>query len=259
MPKTQVNQLKRLKLLITGNPGIGKTYFIGTAVDDPRSSPVLLCNFAGNPQTVRSKVADDKMVVWNCAGIKEFENILTWLRAGQSACALRDEMGLPDGVNFQTLAVDTLAEFQRRQAIEIMGPDYAGLTTSKHMEFKDWNLMWARSVNLARIVGDPEWPTHVILTVHIKTGEDGIGRTYEPMLYGQSDFEVPGYMPAVAWLTWTQDLARNLQPKDSTRVLVFTELYRHVNLKEQYEGKLPQIVGDPTMTKLLDYLEDEHD
>jgi len=261
MPKLDIDLCMKLHLLVTGNPGIGKTTFCGTAMDDERTAPVLVLNFAGNPQVFAGRDLQNRPTVWNCKSLIEVSKILSWIKGGQVASPLREEMGLPNGVNFQTLCVDHLAEFQRLQYADIMGSVSAAedIHGGKIAEFKHWNLMWQRSVALARVLSDPAWPTHVVMTVHIKTGEDGIGRTYEPMLYGQSDFEVPGYVLAHGWLTWVSDMPKDVraQASNAERVLVFKELFRHVNLKEQYAGCIPTCVFDPTIPMLVDYIEGE--
>jgi len=255
MPRINLELQTKLKLLVTGNPGIGKTTLCATAMDDPATAPVLILNFAGNPEALIARPPEKRPVIWNCRSLTEVNNILTWVRGGQGAGKWRDEMGLAEGVNFNTVCVDHLAEFQRRQYADIMGTvtDADDIHGGKIAEFKHWNLMWQRSVALARVMSDPEWPTHVVMTVHIKTGEDGIGRTYEPMLYGQSDFEVPGYVLAHGWLTWTSDMPKSVQTLSggAERVLVFKEAFRHITLKEQYGGRLPTYVFNPTVPALV--------
>jgi len=259
MPKLNIDLTTKMKLLITGNPGIGKTTLLGTGMDDERTTPVLDLNFAGNPQVFVARPPDKRPTVWNCKSLTEVSHILSWIRQGQPASRMREEMELPNGVNFQTLCIDHLAEFQRLQYADIMGSVGAAedIHGGKIAEFKHWNLMWQRSVALARVLSDPTWPTHVVMTVHIKTGEDGIGRTYEPMLYGQSDFEVPGYVLAHGWLTWVSDMPKEVraQAGGAERVLVFKELFRHVNLKEQYAGRIPTYVFEPTIPMLVDMIE----
>lgn len=258
MPRVPIDITPKLHLLVSGDAGIGKTTLIGSAANDLRSAPVLHLNFGGNPQAMINNPDKDKIVVWQCERISELENILAWVKGGQGKGPVRDLLEVKEEVTFKTIAVDTIAGYQRLQYATLLKIPLHDIAQDKILEFKEWNLMWWRATNLAAYIFAPDWPTHSIGTVHIKTGMDGAGRTYEPMLYGQADFEVPGYAIAHGWLTWANECGIKV-PKGSNakRALVFREVLRHKTLKEQYGGRLPEVVWDPTMSKLLDLLEDE--
>lgn len=270
MPRLDLDLNTKLKLLVTGNPGIGKTTLCGTAMDDERTAPVLVLSFAGNPQVLASRPLERRPTVWNCKSLAEVGNILTWIKGGQAHGKLREEMELEGDVFFQTLCVDHLAEFQRLQYADIIGtPDaafdiHSGKLSADEVaskkSYKIWQLMWLRSIALARVLSDPLWPTHVVLTVHIKAGEDGSGTIYEPMLWGASDYEVPGYVLAHGWLTWVKDMPKSVRDlsNGAERVLIFKDTMQHVTLKEQYTGRIPQYVFDPTIPLLVDYIGGKH-
>ena len=44
-----------INFLEYGDPGVGKTYLLGTAADDPRTSPVLIADIEGGLTTLRHR------------------------------------------------------------------------------------------------------------------------------------------------------------------------------------------------------------
>ena len=116
--------------------------------------------------------------------------------------------------------------------------------------------MWGRSVNLARILTQEKWPTHIVFTSQIKAGTEG----FEPMLWGQSDFEVPSYVLAHGWLTQGANAPKGLASPDE-RVLVFKEGYMaHRSLKWQYANKPNgSFVVNPTLPDLVHIIQGLHE
>ena len=254
MPVIDIKKHTKLRMLISANPGMGKTTFCGTAEDDERSSPCLIVNFAGNPETLIKR--EKQPVVWQPDNMRQLEMLLTWIGGGQKKDApVVQKLGLPEGVQYKTLCIDHLAEYQRLQMHEIEGKGAAGPLTDKKMEWDGWHMMLHRTVNLSRILSDPHFPVHTIQTVHLKSDIENGAKVFEPMLWGRSDYEVPGYVLAHAWLTWNVSLpAKQRDTNGAERVMVFKDLLRHVSLKEQYGGSIPTLVFDPTVPKLLDLI-----
>jgi len=106
MKKTEIDS-EHLKMLIYGDPGTGKTRFVGTAAMDPRTAPVLYLNMGGNPVSMRSYEKKPDMI--EIESMADFNPIYKWLKAGQPAGdKLVTDMGLHPP--YKTVVMDQLTD-----------------------------------------------------------------------------------------------------------------------------------------------------
>lgn len=260
MKRTEVTNIKRLKVLLYGLPGSTKTRTACTAALDPRTSPVLLLNAAGNPVSLMDYAAvPDVLTLESLADLNE---PFDWLYRGQPADSTfvkRYDLHPP----YQTVILDSITEIQRmsfRSQTGFVGP---GSFPAKVERQHFYNTL-GQMINLASLFYS--LPYHVILTALERDERDEQSGTvhYGPLLWGQSDKEVGAYAYIVARMihraALTDQVAKKLLAeaedpinKEVVSVALFTPSGKY-QAKDQ-TGKLGDYMVNPTITKMLDAIE----
>lgn len=243
-----------LRILLYGKPGSTKTRTAATAALDERTAPVLLLNAAGNPIAIR-----DYDPLPHVVEIEELSDVnapYDWIRLGQPEshkfCKAYD-LEPP----YKTLIVDQLTDVQRLSLAQVTGNK--GLSPGEHPSGttqRQFGSVLGQMVNFAKLYYS--LPIHVIMTCLEKTTKnDATGAIfYSPLLWGQSDTEVPGYAYVVSRL-----MHRSVLPNkalriiegvdDSTVSVAFFTPGGTFYAKDQY-GALDDWMAAPSLTKMVD-------
>jgi len=267
MRRVLLSPRSRLRLLIYGKPGSGKTTFAGSAAKDDRTSPVLWIDAGGNPIVLTriGLTADDpRITVLAIDKLSELADIYKWFKAGQPAndiVALENSLTPP----YKTLVFDGITHLQRLSFDAIMntGDLAPGLVPPK----PEWGHY--RSV-LGQMIGIASkyytLPIHVIVTAlehpeqrFLVPGESSTQYVFrEPLLAGQSVDEFPGWALNVGRMaltsTYEDKVIRANKAEDSYSLLQF-KATRFVDAKDQHN--FGPFHADPTIKKLLDIMDEK--
>lgn len=261
MQRIKLSKRSRLKLLIYGKPGKGKTTFAATAGLDDRTAPVLWIDAGGNPIVI-TRLKDARIDVLQIDALGDLTAIYTWLKAGQPA---KNAFALENGLTppYKTIVFDGISHMQRLSFDAIMntGDLAPGLIPPK----PEWTHY--RSV-LGQMIGIASkfytLPLHVIVTALEHPDPRFLipGQTnsqyiyYEPLLAGQSVDEFPGWALNVGRvaLTSTYDdmVIKDLKADGTYNILQFLAT-RYVDAKDQHD--FGPYHANPSVRKLLDIMD----
>lgn len=248
-----------LRLLLYGQPGSTKTRTSGTAALDERTSPALLLNAAGNPIAIRDYESVPDII--NLDELSDVNAPYDWIRRGQP-----ENHGFCEKFDltppYKCVIVDQLTDLQRMSFAQVtgskgLGPgEYPTRVTQQH-----FGLVLGQMVNFARLYYS--LPIHIIMTALEKKTENKMtgAVTYSPLLWGQSDTEVPGYAYVVARLVHRSRVSKNAlkiveDVDDNTTSVAFYMPSGTYLAKDQY-GSLGRWMADPSVTKILDLIYNE--
>ena len=251
----------KLRLFVYGDPGSGKTTFLGTSAFDERCAPVLWLDAGGNPESIRRNKSLPSIL--QIESIADFSIIYDWLSKGQPEDhKLTNELGyhnlLPEEP-FKTLVLDGFTEVQRILMNEILGTHkkLPGAALGQ-LEIQQWGAVLRSMVHIISLFY--KLPLHVAVTalesVHYESmsGKPVFG----PMFQGQSRNEVPSFALAFGRMMRLNKIpakSRDKQWADTYSVLFFDEVGKF-KAKEQY-GNFPASMPNPKMSQLLDVIVDD--
>jgi hypothetical protein len=190
----------RLSILIYALTGAGKTAFCGTVQDCPETSPTLLINVGGGPNTLAGKHMD----ILNPKSLEDFQTILRLLFT----------KNLVPGSKYQykSVCLDGITGFQQELSMpEVQGirpagqaDDYSNLAASVPPDRRDWLFAHEHSRRTLRAFRDLSDPTferkiHVILTALEK--KDDMRSIVCPDLPGKLGVECGAYVDVLARLS----------------------------------------------------------
>lgn len=243
-----------LKLFVYGDPGGGKTTLFGTAMDDIRTSPVLMLNCAGNPESIRRR--NSMPFIVTLEKTVELNDIYDWFLHGQKQehpfVAKLKEWGSPY-TTFKSIALDSLTEYQRIALDEITGNTNKKLGDDlKPADRQMWGQALARLTKVARLLYGLEGVSVFMSALESRnTDESGVS-IIGPNLWGQADKEVPGYALLAMRLVKTSSIvvtSERAKHGASKRVGFLDEAARFF-AKDQY-GDLPPFIDDVTVPMLM--------
>lgn len=247
-----------LKVLLYGMPGSTKTRTAGSAVLDPRTSPVLILDIGGNPLSIRDYTPTPDII--EIEQLKDLNPVYAWLAGGMKADAqIVKDLGLR--TDYKTLVIDGVTDLQRFSFAEVTGNQKVGPGSMQaQTQLQHFNAVLAQMTTAARLFF--KLSMHVIITAleQEKVDQTSGAITYRPLLLGQSATEVAGYAYVVARLMHQARVGAKIKregevadvAKDSTSVALFRPTSSWV-AKDQY-GALGASMVDPTVTKMMDLI-----
>ena len=259
-------QIPPLKCLFYGDPGSGKTRLSYSAALDERTSPILVIDAHGNPESTWDYPQENITVV-PIRKIKDLNEPYDFFSEGQPGIHkfrsfLLEEFEVTEVPKFKTVVLDTITDIQRYSFNEALGYVAGPGSFPKKREWEHFNKVLGQMINMATLFyGLTEIGLNVIMTSHEKKKEDrndGIER-YQPLLDGQSDQEVPGKAMLVGRLMHISRLS-GVQKRDTkdarkeaeeSQIAVFLKPTSTYVAKEQYGAQVDFIL-DPSITKILD-------
>lgn len=203
-------KFRYLNVLFHGFGGLGKTTAIASACLDPRTSPILVCDFEGGAPIRFAKMPKGTYTIRRINRIKDLNDIYEYLVKGNHP--------------YKAVALDSLTEIQKLGLAEfVYGPDGVSKTfmgnviNIKAAEIQHWGKSGNQMGMLVRYFRD--LPMHVFFTTLTQVTKDEItGRiSYDIALPGKQANEVPGIPDIVGYF----DTQKNPQTKQEERVVFF--------------------------------------
>lgn len=207
---TSPSIFNHLNLMIYSKPGAGKTYFVGTAMDHPDTSPLLVLDVEGGSVTLSDRPDVDVVQVRKIEGIG---GIKWW---GEKLYNENDVLG------YKTVAVDTGSELAKLDMREIMKQAHS-LNPNQNEDVpspREWGIAGEHMRRIVRFYRD--LPMNFIMTAHLdeRTDDLNVMRIY-PMFSGKLRVELPGFVDIVGLLHTTVELddriVRHLQLQPTAR------------------------------------------
>ncbi len=251
---TQVEMYFRA--LFYGKPGSTKTRTAYTAVFHEDFSPVLGLNAAGNPISIREY--DPQPDIIEIEQLADVNAPYDWILGGQlknHPLVKQFDLNPP----YKTLVVDGITDLQRMSFAQVTGnKDLQPGSHPVKVQRQHFGSVLGQMVNFAKLYYS--LPIHIIMTSLEKTVvNDMTGAvTYSPLLWGQSDTEVPGYAYVVARLTHragaTKKELRVVEDvTDDTTSIAFFKPGGTFYAKDQY-GVLGSWMADPSIPKMAELI-----
>lgn len=228
-----------INALIYGDPGVGKTFLMGSADDDDRTRPLLVFDVEGGMTTLRHKPGIDVYPVRSMADLEGGYNKL--------------QASIKDGkMYYKTVGIDSLTELADLDMKGIMKAAYDANPDKIDKDVPDqrgWGKSRAHIRTIVRAFRD--LPCNVIYIASIGTlQEEGSPNKVYPGFAGKLRTEVPGFMDIVGYLFSENDpvretVTRKLQVQGTRRVVA-----------KDRTSALGGLVLDPTIPMLWDLIHD---
>lgn len=235
-------ELTRLKCLLFGDAGVGKTHFLGTSHDDPithqpdpRVDPMLILDFEGGTSTLSGLDID----VLQVRDWKDYRAAHDWLSTGDHP--------------YRSLAIDSVSEthwFALQTLMDLRDPD-----SRKVDDVTDLSEYGQALVQLRRFLREfRDLPMHVFYTCHAKDEKDPReGMIKKPSLAGKAANEVLGVVDVAAYMCFA-DIGEGAK-KEQKRVMVLKNWPKiRAKARAPWLSDAPNELIDPSMSALLDAL-----
>jgi phage nucleotide-binding protein len=242
-----------LKILIYADPGVGKTYFLGTADSDKRLTPALLVDTEGGTLTIRGKKNIDVVRVRSYEDIVKLINHLRM--PNHSKCSHR---------KWKSIMIDSLTELQKQIMQEILRAGFVKNPSKDPdiAEMRDWGKNAERVRKVVRAFRDLEG-YHIIFTLlqrDIKDDNSGIV-TIKPSLPGQLADDIAGFIDIVGFLQIVRKEESTGEGDKKTkkvsvhRRMVVQPITRAI--AKDRSDVLGEVIDEPTLPKMLDAIAKE--
>lgn len=241
------NTVPKLKMLITGPPGVGKTTLAGSASLCAEMSPVLFVSLEGGTRSISEPlegfVDPAKISVTEFAGLGELDRLLEWLST--------------TGHGYKTAVLDSASDMQEHLIDlwqgQLMPRGEEGIPDPEKADKAIMRVFGKTTDGMReRIRKLRDLPMHVLLICGEANNFDNpkaaVAQRY-PALMPKLRGSIVGYVDISARL-----YIKPGQPGDveSTRLLLCTPTNTDVCVKDRSPGgKLGKIIEDPTMSKIM--------
>lgn len=221
------------KVLIHAPPKHGKTHFLGTAQEDPRTFPMAFLDFEGGVQTLSGLDID----VFSIHDARDYDDVFRQLRDPKTP--------------YKSVGVDSVTETQISALLQILDTDTINRADPDQLAQQDWGIVLVR---MRRIIRQfvKMLPMHVFMTALSKDDVVArVGTVKTPSVQGQFAFDLPGILDVIGYLALEDD------PDTGTvrRILLLHDYPKFsVGVRTPWNATCPSEIVDPTVTKLLDAL-----
>jgi AAA domain len=234
-------KFRYLNVLAIGPSGLGKTTFAATAIDDPRTSPVLFLNWEGGGELRLVEKDPTKYTLRTISKMEDLNFYYEYLAKGDHP--------------YKSVVIDSLTETQKlglaefvygKSGDKIPKKDIVSIKTA---EIQHWGKSGLQMAMLLRLFRDLRM--HVIFTGLDTVVKDELtGKVnYTIALPGKQATEIPGIPDIVGWMDTMKD------PKDLKnlkRVMKFQPDGK-IQAKDRTDA-LGAGMMDPSVTKMLDFI-----
>lgn len=220
-----------LNMLLYGDPGVGKTTFIGTASEVAALCPVLLLNVEGGDLSLSGYPGIEVVRVTSYEQMTPIYN------------ELYRELRKPNPP-YKTVAIDNLTELRYFSMSDIM-VDAVAANSNMDPDVPSQR-EWGKNSNQIRAVvrGFRDLPCHTILTSHAKEVEKSKVTVTKPALPGQLSDEISGFVDLVLYY-----YIKMVGANEHKRLMLTTKTAT-TNAKDR-SGKLPPVIEEPNMEALI--------
>jgi hypothetical protein len=224
-------------MLIYGRSGVGKTRLAGSSYDVPEMRRVLFIDVEGGVLTLRNSFPNVETVrveTWT-----DVQRIYNELFAG--------------GHGFNTIVLDSLTEIQKFNMDEIMRKLIDG-NDERDMDvpsLREWGKNLEQIRRFVRAFRD--LPVNVVFTALEREDKDNMQRLIRlPSLSGKMAQEVAAFLDIVLYYSIREVADEKTGEKTMKRVL--QSVATQTTTAKDRSGLLPEVVVDPTMEVLYDYI-----
>jgi len=219
------------KTLIFGPYGSGKTTFLGTANDDPRTNPMLLLDFEGGVESLVGREID-------IVEIRDWD-------AYNGAYAYLSQGDHP----YKSVGIDSISETHIFALLEVLEKEAERRRNPDLLQQGDYGIALVQMRKLLRKFRDLD--LHVFYTANDQDDLDPeVGYVKVPALAGKLSKEIPGIMDIVTYLTIGET-----EEGESMRVLVLGgQPQMRTKVRQPIGADIPDMIPEPTIGKLMDEL-----
>jgi phage nucleotide-binding protein len=220
-----------INMMVYGDPGVGKTTLMGSAVDVPELQPVLFIDIEGGVLSLRKKYPSARRV-----------RLKSWVEMQ----AVYDD--LRRGSEFKTVIVDTLTETQKFSMLEIMKQVVAkdSERDSEVPSIREWGKNGEQIRRLVRALRDLPINSFFTAFAAEETTDSGIVTKVKPALSGKLSAEVAGFVDIVAYYYV------KIVDGVPQRLLLTASNGKHI-VKDRSDN-LPAVVIQPTMKTIYNHI-----
>ncbi len=229
------------KALIFSPPGHGKTRLLGTAMDDERTSPMLLLDFEGGHETLAGLDID----IVEVRGWDEYNESYEALESGEHWKL--EGSSLKEGETYKSLGIDSVSETHLWALLTLIAEKGETRKEPDLIQMDDYNVAATQMRRLLREFRD--LPMHVFYTAHANEVEErGVGKVKIPKMAGQMADDLVGLVSISGYLALVED-----EDGDERRQLLLKN-YPGFRIKARvpWAVDVPDEIMDPTVTSLLD-------
>lgn len=240
----------KLKMIVYGQPGVGKTSLLATAGLHKLTAPILLINIEGGMLSV----ADSSVLglkeppdIVDLKGFKHLESIFWYLAKGDHP--------------YKSVGIDSLSELQMVNLESIVGQmiGKVGRSGARRESLDDiWQEDYGTSTQqLRRVVRQfRDLPMHVFFSCHDSSSMDkDKNETVHPALTPKLRSSVMGYMDVIGYLYVDSEVATEEENGDQTSRRLLCRPYGKWVAKDRSPGqRLGLMVEQPTIPKIVDLI-----
>lgn len=234
---TPEESITKCNLLVYGMPGVGKTYFCGSALDSEDTYPVLLLDVDGGAMTLRDRPELDVVQVRTMEDVVAVHN------------KIKEREKASGEFYYKTICIDSLTFLQKMDMVQVM--KYAERKNSNRFPEPSYELHvpspkeWGMSNERVRLIisAYKDLSCHLICTSLERVNKDKEGTVtgYEPDLGGGSLRDnIPGYFDIVGRMMSDKapgrDAERKMQTVKTNRVVA-----------KDRSKVLPELVESPSI------------
>lgn len=243
----------QIKLLVYGEPGVGKTTLLASGADDERLWPGLLLDFEGGTLAIRSKVRQVAIEDLVADEIEPEEERLDVVRITEwdDFQAIYEYLVAADPFPYQLVGIDSLSEVNVLCLDDVVLE--AARKSASHaedvVELQDYG---KNSIRMKRLVrGFRDLPCHVAFTAGVQTSTNPKTKLQQtqPDFTGKLVWQIAGLVDIVGLLT------REPAEDEVHRILQTAPTDSWVAKDRSEGGMLGGEMVNPTLPKILDALE----
>jgi len=261
MAQRYAAEAEKLKLMLYGQPGSGKTTIAGTAASCGSLGNVLMLESFGNPIALRRLVKMGLAIpdVITIEDIVDFNEPYEWLVKGQDPkndYVKRFDLNPP----YDTLIIDGMTEVQRFVIRKVLGgKNIKPGDLSPKLQRQGFGQVLATMLN---------WAVHfvkldmnlILTTLEAKTVVQNEPTYYSPLMWGQAGTEIAGMFYTVGRVIPMLKAPKKLMTATTDKMTSKTHSVMLVHETVNYYGKDQhgmniQHMCDPTMAKIMDLIE----